>query len=413
MPNTSEKLTSTLEQDTGNAAVLPVGTELSNLYELELGASELPTTYRLAGDSEKPNVIIYDDDGDMDTSALDIAELQSNFIRQTSEDEASGNESWWQSVADSIKRKLEDPDTLPDLLVRAKHTAEIVYDGRLTGQNYEVFEMGDELEDETFLETTFETLELIDQLSGGLLSTNPHRPRVVLMNGIEMKKTSTGKETMGFASEQAVVINVSSVYRLANETGANPREVVAVILVHEILGHATERITEEKVGDYFPQYFDYSDEKVNGATFNNIHKSITPKDTTIESSPVREYGRRNSAEDLATSVEVSVADSIGWNKAASAFKHMPDEYRRDLVMQFMDRAAKLAAEHIGTPGSVSSEIAYRYAEDGKISGVEPKRKFEITTIPGDEAVSQEIAKVVEKHESPKEFIVSVEEPVYG
>jgi hypothetical protein len=127
------------------------------------------------------------------------------------------------------------------------------------------------------------------------------------------------------------------------------------------------------------------------------------------SSPVREYGKVRNDEDLATSVDTTVGAVMGWKENVDKiprWRGQIDSYRAELVTELMGVAAEAARRYDNTPGFVGSEIRYTTDTDGNVSGVEPVRKMNVSHTPGQEAVHEELEKVINKYRPGNEFIVS-------
>ncbi len=396
------------EERAPNLSSLPLGERLREIYELELSAFEAPTAARLANDGERPNVTELCDSEDKLTSPqFDIAGLRAKYTEQALN--SACNASWWDMLSANLESHGVAPKQAQNLHLNSKHTANILVNGRKTTQGFEVFDFGETEQDSETLETVVNTLGLIDQFSGGLLSADPRRPRIALMDGFRMSDNGSGGETLGFAPDRIVAINMSAIAEEAQAIGANRHELLAVVLVHEILGHTLERLVAEDIGRYFVDHFDYSDERVKGKVVESMHASITAKQAAGQGSkPVREKGRVSASEDFATSVDSLVSDTMGWTDTtdkASRHKSKVDTYRGDLVMELMDIAAQQVINHDGTPGFVGSELRYDTDEQGKIT-ISPVRSIEIETTPGEQAVTEEIQKVIEKYKPPKELLVN-------
>ena len=316
-------------------------------------------------------------------------------------------------MAERVKRYAADPSQSKGARFTAKHTLDIIYDGKPTDQRYEVFEIGGTDPDLAASKTVFDTLTLIDQFSGGALAADLNRPRIVLSNGIRLiDNPNGGGEGLGFANPSFIFINVSGLREKAVQVGADFHKLLAVTAVHELLGHGLERNVMGDTDEYFSQYFNYSSEKSAGSLFKSIHNSIKSKDNLhAESQPVREYGRVSAGEDAATSVDASVGEAMGWNESTNKYPRMSskvDSYRRDLVLQLMDMAAANVAKYDANPGFVGSEVQYTTNGVGVIVA-EPVRKIEIRSVNGQEALQQEIAKQVQKHTPGGVFIINNED----
>lgn len=399
-----ETLTTSSEQQQ-DPERLATGDALRAIYSAKFAEMELPTEYQMPQDYRYGDQVFSISDA---ASPMSAEEVHQEFITQATREAYAG--SWWVSVSKTLKNYAADPAQAHDIQLAAKHTLDIVYDGKPTDQRYEVFEIGEAEPDPAASAIIFDTLKLIDQASGGALAANPNRPRVILSNGIRMVENPNGEgEALGFADPSIVLINTSGLRDVAERNGTNFHELLAVTTVHELLGHGLERAVMQNTGRYFPQYFNYSSAHTSGEMFNQVHDTIEPKDAVhAGSQPVREYGRVSPSDDLATSVDAVVGKAMGWDKSTDKYPRMrseTDAYRRDLVMQLMDTAADNASKYDANPGIVGSEIRYLTDDAGKVVGVEPARKLETTTTSGPEAIKQEIDAQVQKQKPNGIFVI--------
>ena len=86
-------------------------------------------------------------------------------------------------------------------------------------------------------------------------------------------------------------------------------------------------------------------------------------------------------------------------------KSEPDEQRSALVLDLMERAARLARQYNHTPGFVGSEVRYRRDERGAVTGIEPVRTMQVTHMSGAEAQADELRSVVEQLTPKDELVV--------
>lgn len=386
-----------------HGGALPDREQLVDLYELEMNLQETPPI-RLVSPDESHNTLVTIFDSETAEEVLaDKERVRQTYIR------SHKPSAWWFNVQSSLKHN--SVEELDELKIAAKHTVDIVVDGeKQADQFFEVYEAGEQKADEDSLNTVFETLRLIDQFSGGLLAADPKRPKVILGNNIRLKRNKGGDELKGFATDGFAFINMDAIAESSQQANADYQEMLAVVVVHEILGHNLEGLVD-KVGGYFGEYFDYSESKTPGEHFDSIHESITPKDASkSDSLPVREYGAVNPAEDLATSVDATVSEALGFNKSTEKITKLAsntDEYRKQLVMELMDRAAKQAKQYSNTPGFVGSEIRYSNDENGELK-IKPARELAINSITGEDAAQEEVYKIIEKSKFPTELIVKAE-----
>jgi hypothetical protein len=389
-------------------ALLPTGDELIELYEDSL-LPILPTSARLAWGNEKHDLAIFEDPEDEIAfdSDIDLESVNKLYLEKVVK--SAYSRSWWTSIKPYLKNYVSNPDDPNLIRIVSKHTLEVVVDGNETGQNFEIFELGEEQEDKACLDTVFKTLELLDQMSGGLLSSDPRRPKILLTNA-KLTDKASGRPVGGLASEKSVMLSISNIYELADEHQADPQQLLATVLTHEILGHSLERLVHGKPGEYFKDYFDYSEARNKGKLYKDIHNQITPKDKNIQSEPMREYGYKNPSEDFATSVDTTIAEAMGWSRTTNKldrFRGKVDSYRRDLVIKLMQAAAKNASKYEATAGDVATEIEYEYDNNGEAIAIKPKRKYIAETTPGTEAVRNELNKVLSMNKPPKQLVVDV------
>lgn len=385
--------------------VLPTRDQLIELYNLEMSLQDTPPI-RLAKPGENHNTIVTTYDQDTPEEVLaDTERIRDAYIF------ANRPSAWWFGVQNSLGHNTLDGAS--DLKVAAKHTVNIEANGeKQPDQFLEVYEMGDKRVDEESLKTVFETLGLIDQFSGGLISADPNRPKIIIGSNMRLRRNNGGEELKGYVSEGFTFINLDAIAERAEQAGVDYQEMVAVVTIHEILGHNLEKLVYSKTGKYFEEHFDYSEDKVPGEHFDSVHSSITPKDISkSESKPVREYGSVNPAEDLATVVDASMSQALGLNKGinkVAILSSQEDDYRKSLVMELMDKAAQQAKQYQNTPGFVGSEITYTTDQNGELK-VKPVRELSIKSISGEEAVQEEIHKIISQKKFPTELIVKTEE----
>ncbi len=403
----AEYLLPTTPEQAPDPSRFPMGRNLRDAYELRMRAFEAPISARLAGDGEKANVTDQcETEDEVWSTRFDLVQLEAQYAWQALN--SASNTSWWNGLASTLRQHGVESEQAWNLHLNSRHTATILVDGQKTTQGFEVFEFGETEQDQETLDIVFHTLHLIDQFSGGLLSADPRRPRIALMDGFRMADNRGGGETLGTATDQLIVLNMSAIAETAQEMGASRQELLAVVITHEILGHTLERLVSGKIGSYFGDYFDYSDERVPGEIFNSVHAQVTAKQAAGRSSaPVREYGSIHPAEDVATTIDAMISETMGWTKTTDKsprHRSVVDIYRQDLVTQLMIRAAQQATRYDGTPGFVGSEVRADIDQQGKTI-IRPVRTMEIETTLGEQAVADELQKVISKHKPPKEFIV--------
>lgn len=382
---------------------LPTGEALRQSYKLEFTTLDLPSKYRVTDDFFESNVVY-------DGPEPDIQTIRDRFVSQAAE--TAYADSWWVQAAARLIDKGADPALVDNLSVTAKYDVDVLADGEPTGQGFEVFEIGERETDEDAVKTVFDTLRLVDQYSGGLLAADPERPVIALANNIRLGSNKNGGEVGGVAFGGGIVINMSALKDMAAEADADFHELLAIVVTHEILGHSLEKLStkDRRSGQHFGRHFDYSQKRVPGEIFDDIHAAIEPKDSARHGSqPVREYGKVNSSEDFATSVDATVADAMGWSATADKiprFKSEVDRHRRDLAIELMQRAASRALKHEHTPGFVGSNLRYRSDNENQATGVEQVREFEITPHYDNQIAQREIEAMIAKYHPGNEFIVS-------
>jgi len=359
----------------------------------------LPDNHRLVLDDERADVEYL---GELNVDALHKAFL-AQVITRAYED------SWWIHAGYSLKQRGADPRLADNLTVVARHDVQIGVNENTLNQGFEVFELGDPEDDTGVIGTVPQTLNLIDQFSGGLLSADPRRPRIALANGIRLAQARGAGEIGGFNEREVMLINMSALKETALEHGADLHPLLATVIVHELLGHTLESLTEGSVGIYFRKYFNYSDDHTPGHFYDTVHSAIEPLDPSIVSSPVREYGQVRDDEDLATSTDTTIGDAMGWKEEVDKiprWRGQSDAYRAGLVTELMEVAAEAARRYDGTPGFVGSEIRYTTDINGYANGVVPVRKMSVSHALGREAAQEELQKVINKYRPGDELLVS-------
>lgn len=383
-------------------ASFPDKDEVKETVREALQQSSLPDTYRETDNFSEANVV--------DISTLDhkpeITRLQHLYADQAAQ--KASKDAWWIRMSSALQDLGADRETADTAPLVERHDIAVTVEGKDTGQGFEVFEIGEKEQDEEAVGAVFSALETVDQFSGGLLAASSDKPRIVLLNDVKLGQNNGGGETGGAAIPGVVLLNMPALKEMARESGADFHALVATSTVHEILGHDLERLTQSRTGTYFSQHFNYSREREKGEIFDEVHVSVNPKDETLHSHPVREYGKVNASEDFATSVDAAVATAMGWSediKNLPRFASTEDAHRTELALELMQKAAEAALQYDHTPGIVGSEIRFRTDEQGKVMRAEPLRKMEITTTPGDVALKQEVQKLISEY-TPDELIVS-------
>ncbi len=217
----SELATGTLsvaERQVPATDYLPEGNELQARYQLELSTFSAPTSARLANSGERADIIelVYDLDEAANTP-LDIARLHRSYMGESAW--GAVNDSWWKCFAEHLERYAVEPQQAKNLYLHAKHSANITVDGQPTAQGFEIYEFGAAAQNPLALRKVFETLGHIDQLSGGLLSADPQRPRLALLDGFRMRDNRGIGETLGSANSSFVWLNVTGISEAAQEAG--------------------------------------------------------------------------------------------------------------------------------------------------------------------------------------------------
>lgn len=312
----------------------------------------------------------------------------------------AASRTWWQQLPGELKRYGVDPATADNLQLAARHSVDFDYKGEATGQGFTVFEIGEQEEDREAIDTVVRTLELIDQWSGGLLAASPNRLNVALTNGFRLHSTQyknndgSRRQTAGLAYDNMILISMPYIKDLVAEyPGMDFHNLLATTVVHEVLGHRVEGTVEGDTGTYFRKHFQYSDSGP-GNSYPKIFRVITSKDGVIDTHPVREYGSTGAVEDVATSIDSTVAAAMGWeltNRNSPRFANTPDAHRDELVMQLLDTGAKLAKErgYTGVPGYVGSEVYYDVNNQPQ-----PARNVHTTVSYGEDALQQELRAIV-------------------
>jgi len=390
------------------ASNFPLGERLEEVYRLELGVFDPPESARLVSAGERPDITVFSTGDEPEHELHDSSMLWESYIKQKAQQATLG--SWWQSIATALESDGISHEEANNLHLAAKHNCTISVNDAETNQGYEVFEIGENGTDKDTLATVFNTLRLADQYSGGLLASDSKRPRIVLLN--DLRPMTDNGEALGIATREAVELNLSAIKELAAHYNVSQSDLLASVITHELMGHSVDHLVTGDYGNYFERFFDYSAETAKGEFYNSIHAKVTPKSDSVTSSqPVREYGKVNAAEDLATSVEAGVSKSMGWSRSMDKLpkhKAVEDEYRRELVSAIFGEAAVKATEYEGTPGVVGSQMRFEYDETGKPIAVKPVRTMKVRSISGEQAVAEEIQKVVKKYRPPKELKVRVD-----
>lgn len=377
------------------AAELPLDGELIDIYKQKFHAVEPPSEYQMPQDYQYAGRTLSVNDPD---SPYNSEDLQYEFVNQLTLNAC--DHTWWVSAANSLHNNAANPADAEHVTLAAKHTVEVVYRGQHTGQQYEVYELGTPqvASDPEAAQAVFDSLELIDQFTGGALAADPQLPGIVLVNDIRFRNNPSGREEiLGIATDDKIVINVGGVKAKAGSMGVDYRELLAATTVHELLGHELESHVHGLTGRYFPQHFKYSHERQEGEIFTDVHRRIEAKDPDRSASqPVREYGQVSPEEDFATSVDSMVSHAMGWDETTTDhlpnWKSQPDEYRSELVLGLMDEAARRAHERYGSanPGVVGGELDFERNDVGEIVAAVPARRLEVLTVDGATAIRQEI-----------------------
>jgi len=309
--------------------------------------------------------------------------------------------SWWSGIDAEIGH-VKEGDLVPnETAIFARHTFMPVVDGVPASSAYSVYEMG-EPSSPADIESVANALGIIDQYSGGALTGS----RIVLANGMQWRNNRNAGEILGLNTEKATYLNIKAIHQIAEETGADPAQLTATVLVHEVL----ERWRYGSTGKLFPEHFEYTDDYTTGDIFDSIHMSIRAKNEQYKDSrPVREYGAATSSEDLATSIDALVAHAEGWDTSKAArFASKPDKYRSEIAMQLMTEAAEIVGRGTGNPGFVGAELRYDRDKQGNVTGSRPARTLEHTVIDAQTAFEQEIEYIASKL-TPYEVVVKQEE----
>lgn len=381
---------------------LPTGAALKELYALEFQSVELPVDYRVI-ERELPNSIQIDlaEPGDV----FSPEQLKDKFLDQAPT--KAYKNSWWADMSRVLEKKGANAELADNLQLNRKHVIEMQYDRQSTGLSYELFEVGEAIDDPDITKTAIDTIQFIDQMTGGFMAADDRRYKLVLGNGISMAKKGE-RQIAGYADDKLAYINLEGLKNTAALHNIAVHEILAAVIVHEILGHGLERRIHGWTGIHFTRHFDYSDERTDGDHVKNIHAEVTPKDPTrTNTQPVREYGRYNPAEDLATATEAAYINAFDLkdpNKIPS-YATTPDSYRTELVMEMMEQAARMAAGQNGSPGFLGSELSYKTDPETGQQALGPRKSALVHTLDGQEAVQDEIEKVVKLCTPNKEIAV--------
>ena len=302
---------------------------------------------------------------------------------------------WWAKTLNIIRDKLPDPSATDALQMTAVHHLTLEEDNQVQG-DFEIYDIGNEEIDEDTLKTVYATLQLIDQFAGGLISKDPRFKRVILVTGLDIgsglgRRHDENSQILGYFNRtDEVVINISGIKVKALNAAVSYNETLSAVLVHEVLGHALEKLIFNN-NESFNEHFDYSEERITGEIYTSIHQDISPIEETLTETtqPVREYGWMNPAEDLATTVDGLVTRVMGWDlEKIKNFKSNPDRYREVIIMRMMDMAAAKARE-MGASGVVGSRITFILDEHGNTK-VRPAQQPHVTTVTGEEYIKKTI-----------------------
>lgn len=378
---------------------LPVGEALEEYYLHAFDSLDLPETGREAKWDESLDIELLPF-AQLDTSSAGLREA---FLRQAPR--RAQQASWWTQDCSRAEKSFGIAG-LHELPLLGKHHIDITVKGNTVGAGYDVLELN-QAADPKVIETTIAALKLCDQLSGGLLSAQPSTTRVLLVGGVDTSLEADNRpELIGLATDSATIISIEALKRARGVTEDNFYQLLSTVVVHEVLGHVLEYCVESTYGRNFADHFSYTDFGP-GKLENEIAHTVTSRDPDIPSQPVREHGRRNSSEDLATSVDATVAAAMGWDKALHGIDRASSEldaHRRDLVLAFLGKAAKKALVYKHTPGTVSSDLVYREADESGPARHEPLRHMEVTRFRGNDAVQSELERVVREIAPKGEFV---------
>ncbi len=391
--------------------------ESTNFIRAGLEA-RLTKTVIPAREGETPDVVLPNFDATIDISEDAQTRAREGFIEF--ESQKATRELWWESFGSDFQARGVPAEKIGTLLkLRRQHKFELEVNGVSTDRAFEILECGDKDLTSGELKAISNTLVLIDQFSGGGMLEDLRSRRIVFVSSSDPELQD--KLPGGIAApEEGVAINMQYVHKIAEKEGIEPEVLLSVFMVHEILGHQLERYSGVGLGHYFAHYFDYSEAKVSRETKDGsykrkpIHESVVPKDKEkTGSQPVRKYGKTNSAEDMATATEELIESTMGWDKslAESSFKNIPDKYRRELLMQLMDSTAKWAKDDFSVnPGVVASPIIYTKTPEGKTTIIR-ERQFKHTVHNAQEAIKEELERVVEKRKNHTHLTVGGEQPI--
>lgn len=309
---------------------------------------------------------------------------------------------WWGGLAESLKRYgLNGEQARSASTIKSVYSVEFAQDGRPQG-SVSIYECGEDPEGQMTAseqEALVDTLKIIDQFTGGaFLASEPSRRIITTLSRELIHPESTDSKPIGgLANEKYTLLNLAAIRDSAAEKGLPPETMLGLITTHEILGHQVERLGEGETGTFFKNHFSYSEEKVAGDKFNEVHAEIRPLDESASSSrPVREYGATNAAEDLATTSENIYLDTVDSSLIDRLGGHNRDAHREDLIMQLFDKVAHDTQEKDGVGyGYVGSPISYVEGKNGLT--VQPARETAVHTMTPQEALYREFDEIASKY----------------
>lgn len=254
------------------------------------------------------------------------------------------------------------------------------------------------------MNAVFSVLSFIDQFTGGAIAQEPSASRIII------RESTEGMSQIASANHAYIELAIDRVREEAIKENVPVEDAIRIILIHEILGHQTERYLDpqNRTGEYYKNYFDYSTEKTKDEYHVEVHDSILPKndDFALDTNPVRPYGYVNSAEDLATTSELFARYIAGlkeFQSAKSKLRH--DEHREEIFMDFLNDVAQKAQAEYQEQWGVGSPVKYIEGPSRELS-VAPRRGLtEPTETTPQSYIKSQLEQVLSISRDKRQFVI--------